>query len=108
MRRELDHFGDTMQQDAKPAALHAIVHGRVQGVGFRDWTRRRARALGCTGWVRNLGDGRSVEVLAEGPSAAVEALLRLLRTGPPGSHVARVEVDRPAPTGAISDFTVLR
>ena len=95
-------------QEANTWALHAIIHGRVQGVGFRDWTRRRARALGCTGWVRNLADGHSVEVLAEGPAESMTMLLRLLRAGPPGSHVARVDVDHPAATGAHADFAVRR
>lgn len=60
--------------------LTAWVHGRVQGVGFRWWTRARALEFGLVGWARNLADGR-VEVLAEGPQADCESFLDLLRSG---------------------------
>jgi acylphosphatase len=60
--------------------LTAWVHGQVQGVGFRWWTRTRARALGLTGSASNLPDGR-VEVIAEGPRPACEALLMALSAG---------------------------
>ncbi len=60
------------------------VRGRVQGVGFRWWTRARALELGLTGWAANLTDGR-VEVVAQGPRSQCECLLGLLRDGrPPG------------------------
>jgi acylphosphatase len=68
--------------DADPARLTAWVHGRVQGVGFRWWTRAQALGLGLTGSATNLADGR-VQVVAEGPRAACRALLELLR-GPTG------------------------
>ncbi|GIH92410.1 acylphosphatase [Planobispora siamensis] len=58
--------------------LTAWVRGRVQGVGFRWWTRARALELGLVGWARNTADGR-VEVVAEGPQEAGERLLELLR-----------------------------
>ncbi|MDQ1684038.1 MAG: acylphosphatase [Frankiaceae bacterium] len=58
--------------------LTAWVSGRVQGVGMRWWIRSRALELGLAGWARNTEDGR-VEVVAEGPRAAAEALLDLLR-----------------------------
>ncbi|QKE84235.1 acylphosphatase [Arthrobacter sp. NEB 688] len=61
-----------------------FVRGRVQGVGFRWWTRARALELGLAGWARNTADGR-VEVVAEGARADVEALLRLLREEPSGA-----------------------
>lgn len=57
------------------------VRGRVQGVGFRFWTRARAEELGLAGHARNLPDGR-VEVLAQGPRAQLEQLERLLREQP--------------------------
>lgn len=60
--------------------LTAWVHGRVQGVGFRWWTRGRALALGLAGSAGNLADGR-VEVVAEGPRERCEALLDALRSG---------------------------
>ena len=72
------------------------VRGRVQGVGFRWWTRSRARGLGLAGTVRNCPDG-SVEVRVRGPADAVAALRTLLGQGPPGSRVDRVEDLPPGP-----------
>jgi acylphosphatase len=63
------------------ARLTAFVKGQVQGVGFRWWTRARALELGLTGSATNLDDGR-VQVVAEGPREACEALLALLPGGP--------------------------
>lgn len=77
------------------------VHGRVQGVWYRGWTVDAARALGLAGWVRNRRDG-SVEILADGPEAALDALVAQCRRGPPAARVARVEAeasDEAAPAG---------
>jgi DNA ligase D-like protein (predicted 3'-phosphoesterase) len=73
-------------------ALRASVRGDVQGVGFRDATRRRARELGALGWVRNGGEGE-VLVHAEGPEQAVAALLEFLREGPDAARVSAVAVE---------------
>jgi len=73
-------------------AVRATVHGAVQGVGFRDATVRRARRDGVHGWVRNQDDG-SVYVHAEGPPAAVDALVTFLRDGPRGAQVDHAEVE---------------
>ncbi len=82
-----------------------IVDGRVQGVGFRYFVMREAQALGLSGWVRNLPDGR-VEVLARGEPDLVSALEGRLWEGPPHAHVASVEArDAEAPTYA--EFRVL-
>jgi acylphosphatase len=67
------------------------VTGRVQGVGFRAWTRRQAERRGLAGWVRNERDG-SVAALIAGPSEAVAQMLDLLADGPPGARVTDVEV----------------
>lgn len=68
-----------------------VVTGRVQGVGFRVATRRKAQALGLSGWVRNCADG-SVEGLVAGPNhAAVVNLRDWLRLGPPGAKVETLE-----------------
>jgi DNA ligase D-like protein (predicted 3'-phosphoesterase) len=72
-------------------AIRAAVTGAVQGVGFRYATSRRAYELGVMGWVRNTDDG-TVAVHAEGPPAAVDALVSFLREGPRGAAVADVEV----------------
>jgi len=63
-----------------PVRVTAWVRGRVQGVGFRWWTRARALELGLSGWALNLDDGR-VEVVAEGPRASCAALVALLGAG---------------------------
>ncbi|WP_299441654.1 acylphosphatase [uncultured Phycicoccus sp.] len=68
--------------DPAPVRCTVFVRGLVQGVGFRWWTRARALELGLAGWARNTADGR-VEVVAEGPRAAVERLVGLLREDPP-------------------------
>ena len=86
-------------------AMHVVVHGRVQGVGFRWSAVREARRLGVRGTVSNRGDG-SVEVTAEGRPAALEALLAWLRRGPPGSRVSDVDVDRVSVTGRWADFDI--
>ena len=72
-------------------ARRAVVHGDVQGVGFRWWTAREAARLGVRGWVANRDDG-TVEVHAEGDTAAVEALVTALHDGPRWARVARVAV----------------
>jgi DNA ligase D-like protein (predicted 3'-phosphoesterase) len=74
-------------------AVRATVNGRVQAVGFRDATVRRARELGVMGWVRNTGEG-TVSVHAEGDEEAVDAVLKFLGEGPPGAAVSEVEVER--------------
>lgn len=78
--------------DAETTAVRAVVRGEVQGVGFREMTRRRARKLGAMGWVRNGEDG-GVVVHAEGPSDAVDGLVAFLEKGPPSARVAAVEVE---------------
>jgi acylphosphatase len=81
-----------------------IVHGRVQGVGFRYSVERAARARGVAGWVRNRPDG-SVEAVFEGDADAVDALLRLAGEGPRGAAVERVEVGDQVPEG-LSGFEI--
>ncbi|MFN2565948.1 MAG: acylphosphatase [Gemmatimonadaceae bacterium] len=90
-------------------SLHALVRGRVQGVGFRWFVRERARELGVRGWVRNRGDG-SVEVEAEGELATIERLRELLRKGPPGARVSVVEelAAPDDPADLPSPFAILR
>ena len=81
-----------------------MVHGRVQGVFFRDSARERARAHGVVGWVCNRSDG-AVEAVLEGPAEAVERVLRFLETGPPRAQVDRVDVSEESPEG-LSGFQV--
>ena len=77
---------------------HVVVHGHVQGVGFRYAARREAERRGVTGWVRNRPDG-AVEAEIEGDEASVTAMLDWLATGPPGSIVERTDVAEHEPTG---------
>lgn len=85
--------------------LHALVRGYVQGVGFRAFVLRRARALGLVGYVRNTRDG-DVEVLAEGPRSAVEALLADLYRGPSEAEVSSVDVNWRRGQGIFTTFEV--
>ena len=82
-----------------------VVHGLVQGVYFRDTTRRHARSAGVAGWVRNRTDG-TVEAVFEGEAQAVERLVTLCREGPRGARVDHVEVSSEEPEG-LRGFRVL-
>ena len=84
--------------------LTAWVHGRVQGVGFRWWTRSRALELGLTGYAANRPDGR-VQVVAQGSRDACEQLLRLLQSEKTPGHVDNVVVDWSPRGEAISGFS---
>jgi acylphosphatase len=79
-------------------ARRVVVHGDVQGVFFREETRRRASRAGVAGWVRNTDEG-TVEAWFEGDPDDVEALVHYVHTGPPGAHVERVDVEQAAPEG---------
>jgi acylphosphatase len=68
------------------------IHGRVQGVWFRESMRQEAQRLGITGWVRNRMDG-TVEALVQGDAMSVEAMVAWARRGPRDAQVRRVEVD---------------
>jgi len=87
------------------ARLHAIVEGRVQGVGFRYFVLEQAVSLGIAGWVRNRYD-ESVEVLAEGTRESLESLQALLWKGPRSAFVTRVKSEWEEPTGEFIRFSV--
>jgi len=87
------------------ACLHAVVHGRVQGVNFRYYTVRTAQRLGLTGWVANRWDG-TVETVAEGPREALEEFRDFLHRGPPSAVVQQVDVTWKTPTGDFKRFGV--
>ena len=81
--------------------LHLLIHGRVQGVGYRAFLDGEARRRGLSGWTRNLRSGE-VEAVVAGPAEAVEALIEACRKGPLGSRVdgiVRTEAAPPRPTG---------
>jgi acylphosphatase len=87
------------------ARLHAVVHGRVQGVNFRYYTIRTAQRLGITGWVANRWDG-TVETVAEGQRAVLNEFRAFLNRGSPASLVQQVEVKWETPTGEFERFGV--
>jgi acylphosphatase len=83
-----------------------LISGRVQGVGFRYFTKDAADREGVGGWVRNLPDGR-VEAVVEGEEEAVTRVERVLWQGPGGARVASVAVDdTEAPSGAHHGFSI--
>jgi acylphosphatase len=79
-------------------ARRVVVHGRVQGVFFRETTRRRAYRAGVAGWVRNNDDG-TVEAVFEGDPDDVEVMVHFAEIGPSGAYVDRVDVDELEPQG---------
>jgi acylphosphatase len=88
---------------ADPCRLTAWVSGRVQGVGFRWWTRSQALGLGLVGSAANLPDGR-VEVIAEGPRSACDRLVELLKSDDTPGSVDHVESRYGQPRGGLSGF----
>jgi acylphosphatase len=69
---------------------HVIIHGRVQGVGYRAWARHQAQLHGLNGWVRNRRDG-AVELVMNGSDDAIAAMLKALAQGPQGARVSEIE-----------------
>ncbi len=86
--------------------IEAIVHGRVQMVMYRDFTNRKARALGLVGEVENLPDG-TVRVVAEGKPKDIERFLTRLRSGPMLARVERVDVVKVPATGSHTSFDIV-
>jgi acylphosphatase len=87
--------------------LSARITGRVQGVGFRNFTRGRAHRLGVTGWVRNERDG-SVRLEAEGDRETLDSLVEAVQQGPRMARVENVEVDWSDATDEFETFRVRR
>lgn len=85
------------------ARLHATIHGRVQGVGFRYFVVQTARPLGLPGWVRNRRTG-TVEVVAEGARPDLEQFLNRLRLGPPSALVTDIELEWLPASGEFNGF----
>jgi len=85
--------------------VRVFVEGRVQGVFFRESTRRRSAELGVQGWVRNRPDGR-VEAVFEGKERAVDEAVEFMRSGPPLATITQVEVEDEPPSGEFKSFEV--
>jgi len=86
-------------------ARRFLISGRVQGVGFRWFTKDAADRAGVTGWVQNLPDGR-VEALVEGESESVMRIEAAVRSGPRGARVETVFVDDEVAGGTHHGFTI--
>jgi acylphosphatase len=69
---------------------HVVIRGRVQGVGYRDFTERTALGLGLAGWVRNRRDG-AVEAVFAGPAGAVAGMIQACRRGPFNARVDAID-----------------
>ena len=86
--------------------VHLIIEGRVQGVWFRESTRREAVSLGLSGWVKNLPDG-TVEALVEGPENEVNNLISWCQKGPPAATVNRVHQRQEKWQGDLHSFEII-
>lgn len=85
--------------------LHLWISGRVQGVGFRHFTTQQARALGLSGWVKNLNDGR-VEAVLKGSGNAINEMLSQLEQGPRLASVKQIEKEEEPIDNSIHGFSV--
>ena len=81
---------DAVDAERATQRIHLEISGRVQGVGFRDFTQRAARQLSIAGWVRNIPNGR-VELVAEGKEAAIQKFQEQIKKGPLGARVDGVK-----------------
>lgn len=86
-------------------ALHLFITGRVQGVGYRYATYKKANELGLSGWVKNLPDGR-VEAWIEGAPDSQNQLLTWCHQGPAFAHVIDIETHKKAPKNTYDSFSI--
>ena len=93
-----------MEESPAMVRKRVVIHGRVQGVFFRDSLRRRAREHGVAGWAANRSDG-AVEAVLEGSAEAVDRVLSFCESGPPHATVENVEVSDEEP-GGLSGFDI--
>ncbi|MGM0445739.1 MAG: acylphosphatase [Bacillota bacterium] len=84
---------------------HIFISGRVQGVGFRAFTRHNAQQLGVNGWVKNLYDGR-VEAVLEGNKNDVNQLEKKLKQGPRFANVDKINIENESYQGDLSSFSI--
>ena len=91
--------------DGSSHRLHAIIHGRVQGVGYRAFAIRSAQQIGLTGWVRNRYNG-TVETVAEGDRTQLENYLKVLQRGPISSNVTTIDEEWSAATMEFDQFKI--
>ena len=87
------------------ARAHVFVSGLVQGVYYRQFTLTKAKALGLTGWVKNLFDGK-VEIICEGEKGLILDFIKELRIGPSSASVAGVQIDWQEYKGEFREFRI--
>lgn len=92
--------------DSDPVRLHVYITGRVQGVFFRDWTRRSAQELELKGWIKNLPD-RRIEAVFEGLKVKLEEILRRCQDGPDPAHVEHIDAIWEKATGEFKTFEII-
>jgi len=85
--------------------VHVFISGRVQGVFFRSQTRREAKKIGITGWIKNLADGR-VEAVFEGEEKQIKTMIEWARKGPLFAKVNGIEFEYEEPSEELSDFEI--
>ncbi|PDT03522.1 acylphosphatase [Rhizobium chutanense] len=95
----------TANRPDRSNAVRVRISGKVQGVGFRMWTRKEAVRLGLTGWVRNEEDGAVVALIA-GPDTAISTMIERFSRGPAGSSVTGVETDAVELETSLTDFSI--
>jgi acylphosphatase len=88
------------------ASIRVLVHGRVQGVYFRNFTSQKAVESGLYGYVKNLPDGKTLEVYAEGDKAGLEKLISHLKTGSPGAVVEKITISHGDFSGSYNSFDI--
>ena len=85
--------------------LHLVIHGKIQGVYFRDYTKAEALSLGVAGWIQNMSNG-TVEAVIEGESELVDKMLAWLEVGSPGSEVEKIVAREERPYGETGAFNI--
>ncbi|MBM7623564.1 acylphosphatase [Sporohalobacter salinus] len=95
-----------MDSGANMIRVHVFISGRVQGVGFRNFTRSKAEELDIAGWVKNLEDGR-VEAVFAGKANKVKEILKSIRKGPTFAKVDDIESKQEEYVGEFSDFQIV-
>ena len=95
-----------MNREEQSSSIRVIVHGRVQGVGFRYWTARQAADFALVGTVRNLADG-TVEVVVSGSDDVLDRFVGCLHRGPVAAKVVKVDTT-PVDPISLNDFKILR
>lgn len=102
----MERHEPTAESEPATRTVALVIRGRVQGVGYRIWTRGEAQHLGLSGYVRNRSDG-TVEAVFRGSEQAVGAMIETCRKGPPGARVEEVDVTDPVDAYPRSGFTIL-